>query len=80
MIAMLARVCRVYLSYALALVARYVVWSSMACFLLSVNRVVNAQLLRYSMLHHITMEDLLFYNLTHLNTVEFRNVSSVGLP
>jgi len=67
---MLALAGRAYLCYALALVARYAVWSPVACFLLSANRVVDAQLLSYSMLHHITREDLRFYNLTHPDSVE----------
>ena len=66
---MLARAGRAYLCYALALVARYAVSCAVACFLLSASRVVDAQLLSYSMLHHITREDLLFYNLTHPDDV-----------
>jgi len=66
---MLGRAGLLYASYALALVARYAVSCAVACFLLSSSRVVDAQLLSYSMLHHITTEDLLFYNLTHPDDV-----------
>jgi len=55
----------VFLYYVLQLVNRYAFWPSIVYFVLYNNRVVDAQLISYSILHHITKEDLLYYNLTH---------------
>jgi len=55
----------VFLYNVLQLVTRYAFWPSIVYFVLSNNRVVDAQLLSHSILHHITAQDLLYYNLTH---------------
>jgi len=58
------------LYFALEIICIIAYWPALLLFFLSANRIVDAQLISHSILHHITSADLEYFNHTHPDDFE----------